>query len=178
MINQQLLGVGGVCTCVLNISQDTLTSGLRFMSPCRDPVQNPAVWKKKIRDSAHLACTNKREKQQGVSGKGQNMCIINHTIINERGEELSVAFNRRINYCSQSVVVKLNINLSRHHGGLSITAPDIVNNTLMDVYFISRDINLGPKRVRVSARESIFKRHGLFTQRCRKTLLLHSKNKR
>lgn len=101
------------------------------------------------------------------------MCIINHTITNDRGEELSVAFNRRINYCSQSVVVKLNINLSRHHGGLSITAPDIVNNTLIDVYFISRDINLGPKRVRVSARESIFKRCSLFTQSCWITLLLH-----
>lgn len=89
-----------------------------------------------------------------------------------------MAFNRRINYCSQSVVVKLNINLSRHHGGLSITAPDIVNNTLIDVYFISRNINLGPKRVRVSAQESIFKCCSLFTQRCRKTFLLHPKNKR
>lgn len=117
-----------------------------------------------------MARTNKRKKQQGVSGKGQNMRMINHTIINERGEELSVAFNRRINYCSQSAVVKLNINLSRHHGGLSITAPDIVNNTLIDVYFISRDINLGPKRVRVSAWESIFKCSSLFTQRCLKTL--------
>lgn len=30
-------------TCVLYISQETCTSGLRFMSPCRDPVQKPAV---------------------------------------------------------------------------------------------------------------------------------------
>lgn len=53
----------------------------------------------------------------------------------KRGEELSGSLLKRINYCSRLAVLKLKMNLSCLQVGLPVTAPDIVNNMLTDVYF-------------------------------------------
>lgn len=84
----------------------------------------------------------------------------------ESGEELSVPFNGRINYCGLSVAVKLKINLSCPHGALPINVPGTVNKTVIDVYFILSNITLSHKHVRVSAQESILQSRSMFAPIC------------
>lgn len=55
------------CTCILNISQDTLTSGWALGSPRTDPSQKPAVWKENKLCSSSLEwriTTRTRTQQQ------------------------------------------------------------------------------------------------------------------
>lgn len=70
----------------------------------------------------------------------------------KRGEELSGSLLKRINYCSRLAVLKLKMNLSCLQVGLPVTAPDIVNNVLIDAYFsFYNNINLSHSSVRLSA---------------------------
>lgn len=107
-----------------------------------------------------------RGQGDGVSGKAQKMHIVSHKMMTESGEELSVPFNGRINYCGLSVAVKLKINLSCPHGGFPINVPGTVNKTVMDVYFILSNITLSHKHVRVSAQESILQSCSMFAPIC------------
>lgn len=94
------------------------------------------------------------------------MHIVNQKIMTESGEELSVPFNGRINYCGLSVVVKRKINLSCPHGGLPINVPGTVNKTVIDVDFILSNISLSHKHVRVSAHGSILQSCNMFAPIC------------